>query len=614
MGMASSAQGDLKQALGYFELAQSLRHKLAAVFSDTASEAEAFNYLASLTATTDAYLSVTAQWPEAADKQYAAIWSGKALVTRIVQRRQALLRGLEDQATRAGADELLEVRRQLARLLLAPADPKDRDRPKQLQTLTERKERLERDLAQRIPALAREQALEVAPFTDLLKALPKDTAFLDLVRYHRFEKGQLKSELNYLAFVLQAGQPVRRIELGPAKAIEEPLEQWRKDIVNNHAGLAPEQLRRLLWDPLAKYLPTNTASTVYISPDGPLSALPWSALPGRQAHTVLLEDHALTLVPHGPFLLDLLTRTADRAEPRGELLIVGGVDYDGAPRAVATSRPAAVRSADRGDKSIRWGALPATIREVDQIRAIAEKQPTPPRITDRRRDEASTLQLQADLLKCRWAHLATHGFFAAPRTPERQALLDERFFLFDRGGERRAVGARNPLVQTGLVLAGANRPPAPDLLTDDRGILTAEAIAGMPLNHLDLVVLSACETGLGEAAAGEGVFGLQRAFHLAGTPAVIASLWKVDDEATAALMALFYHHLWDEKRSPREALRRAQLALYHHPEEISGLAKERGPNFDKVVKRVVGSPADPKQPQGKVAAVRQWAAFVLSGG
>ena len=94
----------------------------------------------------------------------------------------------------------------------------------------------------------------------------------------------------------------------------------------------------------------------------------------------------------------------------------------------------------------------------------------------------------------------------------------------------------------GLVLAGANRPETPG-----RGILTGEAIVGLDLRGLELAVLSACETGLGDVAGGEGVFGLQRAFHVAGCRNVVASLWKVDDEATAALMALFYRHLWEEE-------------------------------------------------------------------
>jgi CHAT domain-containing protein len=150
---------------------------------------------------------------------------------------------------------------------------------------------------------------------------------------------------------------------------------------------------------------------------------------------------------------------------------------------------------------------------------------------------ASTAQLLLDLPQARWAQLATHGLFAAPKSDVRQHLFHEGDFQLGVGQERAGVGARNPLTQTGLFLAGANRSIR-DANGED-GILTAEAIAGQPLDHLELAVLSACETGLGEAATGEGVFGLQRAFHLAGTRNVVASLWRVDDEATAALMALF---------------------------------------------------------------------------
>lgn len=90
---------------------------------------------------------------------------------------------------------------------------------------------------------------------------------------------------------------------------------------------------------------------------------------------------------------------------------------------------------------------------------------------------------------------------------------------------------------------------------------------------MELAVLSACDTGLGELdQGGEGVFGLQRAFHLGGCRNVVASLWKVDDEPTAALMALFYHNLWQKGEKPLDALRHAQLALLRHPEEVPLLA------------------------------------------
>jgi CHAT domain-containing protein len=105
------------------------------------------------------------------------------------------------------------------------------------------------------------------------------------------------------------------------------------------------------------------------------------------------------------------------------------------------------------------------------------------------------------------------------------------------------------------------------------------------------------------------VFGLQKAFHLAGCKAVVASLWKVDDDATAALMALFYHHLWAEGRPPAEALRLAQLALYRNPKLIAALAQKRGADFAER-----DLPAAAAAPQGgPTATTGQWAAFVLSG-
>ena len=157
------------------------------------------------------------------------------------------------------------------------------------------------------------------------------------------------------------------------------------------------------------------------------------------------------------------------------------------------------------------------------------------------------------------------------------------------------------------MLAGANLPPKTDELglpTGEDGILTAEEIANLELPGTELVVLSACETGLGRVAGGEGVMGLARAFHLAGARNVITSLWKVDDEATAALMAAFYQELWVNKRPPIEALREAQLYLYRHPDQIPNLAALRGPAPGKAPRPVPG---------GSLAPPRRWAAFVLSG-
>ena len=133
------------------------------------------------------------------------------------------------------------------------------------------------------------------------------------------------------------------------------------------------------------------------------------------------------------------------------------------------------------------------------------------------------------------------------------------------------------------------------------------------LSGLELAVLSACETGLGDVAGGEGVFGLQRAFHLAGCRDVVASLWKVPDAATAALMGEFYRTLWDDKLPPLLALQKAQLAVYRaDPKQFREMAVRGVGLGDKDFDRARVLKAVPVQAGGRNPAVL-WAAFTLSG-
>jgi len=161
-------------------------------------------------------------------------------------------------------------------------------------------------------------------------------------------------------------------------------------------------------------------------------------------------------------------------------------------------------------------------------------------------------------------HLSTHGFFLPDREPEDGAAGSR-----SGSGRLRGSAMANPLLRSGLALAGANTwlgegsPPA----DAEDGILTAEDVTGLDLLATELVVLSACETGLGEVRRGEGVFGLRRAFALAGARTLVMSLWKVPDRQTQELMEDMYGRL--RSGTPRaEALREAQLAMseqYPHP-------------------------------------------------
>jgi CHAT domain-containing protein/tetratricopeptide (TPR) repeat protein len=589
LGFVLYVRGQRAAAEEVFRGALAMHQRLGELFVSGAAEAEGLNYLAALPAYRDHYLSVTRGLSEHDADACRAVWRGRALLFRLAEHRRLALAGA-DAATRDMARQLVAARRELGGLLLAPArGPRHGERVRELSA---RKEELEKELARRLPSFAAVRRRQESGPEDLARALPAGAAFVELLRYARFEHDPRRPgragrswPVHYTAFVVCAGPQVRRVELGPAGPIDQAVAAWRKALTSSKSEIRNPKsesqemvLRRLVWDKLAEHLPEATR-TVYLCPDAALTALPWAALPGSKPGTVLLEQYDLAVVPHGQLLLDS-PRAA--GENEGTLLAVGGVDYGGA----------------KG----RWPPLPGTARELERVLALAGKRP----VLARRGAEATTAALLADLPQARWAHLATHGFFADPQV--RSALrLSEKDYERGRHGERVGAGARSPLVLSGLVLAGANRQgkEAPG----DGGILTAEEVAGLNLDRLELAVLSACETGLGEVAGGEGVFGLQRAFHLAGAKNVVASLWQVDDEATAALMGLFYHHLWVEKQPPLEALRQAQLSLYHHPERIGQPARLRGPDFEKAARLPAASGAA----SARRAPPRLWAGFVLSG-
>ena len=419
--------------------------------------------------------------------------------------------------------------------------------------------------------------------------------------------------------MLAKGQPVRQVDLGPAQPIDEAVQAWRTAIVNRQASPAAEVVRRTVWEPLARHFPPGT-TTVLIAPDGLLTAVPWAALPGDRPGTVLLEQYALATVPHAPFLLDRLTAPA-RSPGEGDLVLaVGGVDYDGTPKPVerpdGADRPAGPAAGrDRARPRARrrrrgWRSLPGTAREVEAVAKRGRPAIAAPAPGHRgQHGAAAPRAAQGPLGPHRHPRLLRRP--QGPLDPPARSQALRLRGPPARGGAAQPagpLGAGPGRGQPALRRRRAGRPSR-----DDLGIVTAEAIAGLPLQDLELVVLSACETGLGLVGGGEGVFGLQRAFHLAGAHNVVASLWKVDDEATAALMAIFYDQLWRQDKPPIEALRAAQLTLYHHPELAGELARARGtPDFDKLVQRPEPVPGA-GGPGPRRADAKDWAAFVLSG-
>jgi CHAT domain-containing protein len=612
LGALDHAAGEYVKAEPLLREALDMDRALLRRYADLAAEAEALNYAASQPLTRDALLSVTRDQANAA-AVYDALWDSRALLTRLQEQRHRALAASRDPSPRDLADQLRLARLNLSRRLLRPLNNADENRA-EVGRLTDAKEDLEKRFASqmKLPPLPPPET----PVPQRLAAhLPVGTCFVDLYRYTHFEqdpdvkgkKGE-KRTLKYVAFVVCPRRATARVELGDADAIEHAWAAWHTAITATPPDEAAERtaataVGRLVWEPLRRELPADLA-TVYVTADAALYQLPWAALPGAKAGTVLLEEHAICLVPHGPFLLQRLEEKPSESAAPGRLLVVGGIDYGQRAAGTDAAPLVALREPALAPGGIRWPALAGTDKERQQVAALA-RQKAHLEVIERAGQDATTAQFERDLPSVRYAHVATHGFFADPKF--RSAFQIDPKEFDNRDVRDRRGGGRSPLALSGLVFAGANQTAAE--AAEDRGILTAEGLIGLRLEGLDLAVLSACETGLGEWGGGEGVYGLQRAFHVAGCRDVVASLWKVNDDATQALMALFYRNLWEKKLPAAEALRQAQLTLYRNPSAVA-LAQRRGVNFSES-----DLPKDAETPaeQRKHSSTAHWAAFTFSG-
>jgi CHAT domain-containing protein len=218
----------------------------------------------------------------------------------------------------------------------------------------------------------------------------------------------------------------------------------------------------------------------------------------------------------------------------------------------------------------------------------------------------------------RWLHVATHGYFSQDPSSASPATANPDDY--QTSAERPArIEELAPDLLSGIALTGANQPP---LEGADDGIMTALEVSALDLHQTEMVVLSACQTGLGRAAGGEGLLGLQRAFQLAGTRTVVATLWSVDDDATEILMRDFYSGLWKSNLPKLRALRQAQLSiLYEGAHRLDAKAGgKRGLELDSTQpapkgggKRGLDLESGQPAPEAGRLPPYYWAAFFVSG-
>ncbi len=409
------------------------------------------------------------------------------------------------------------------------------------------------------------------------------------------------SQSEYVAFVVPHEGPVTRINLGPTKPLNEAIDAWRESFgISPQSTAAGKLLREKLWEPIAPKIPA--AATVLVSPDGALSRIPLGALPGKEPGTYLLEERTLAVVPV-PQMIPEIVQRGGRKQLSKNLLLVGNVDYDAQPGSTQVAMAAAPKKQfGRAPMEglARFDSLEGTQGEIATIEKLYRKDFGLEGITTLEQAQASKQAFLRAAAEHRYLHLATHGFFApenreaATATVPAEANRLGQMLL--RGKE---LSGSHPGLLSGLALAGANRAGTARAVADaevDDGILTAEEIGAQNLDGVQLVMLSACETGLGKVSGGEGLLGLQRAFQAAGAETVVASLWKVPDGATRDLMERFYEKHWQKNMGILPALREAQLSMLRE-------GGKRGMDFTP------GQLPDKNQRLPPY----YWAAFVLSG-
>jgi CHAT domain-containing protein len=362
-------------------------------------------------------------------------------------------------------------------------------------------------------------------------------------------------EPRYVVYIVRQQGEVQWVELGKAKVIDEAVAALRSALCDPKRRDVHELARAVdekVMQPVRKR--AGDASQLLFSPDGVLNLLPVAALVDEKG-SYLIERYSISYLTSGRDLLRLQMARQSRNAP---LVLAdpvfgepGGVQMSKAeiPAKGRLKRDRLLRSVTTGSdlSEVYFARLEGTSQEAGAIRSLF---PDSVVMTGTQATESTLKQAAAPRL----VHIATHGFFLEPNTPTGPQAADRR-------GINLNVSIENPLLRSGLALAGANVRSD----TGDDGILTAMEAAGLNLWGTKLVTLSACDTGVGEVKNGEGVYGLRRAFVLAGAETLVMSLWPVSDRITRELMTRYYEGL-KQGQGRGEALRQMQLDMLKQKE------------------------------------------------
>ncbi|MFL5765018.1 MAG: tetratricopeptide repeat protein [Bacteroidia bacterium] len=398
------------------------------------------------------------------------------------------------------------------------------------------------DLEQKITAASNISVKSEAKnhsWKEVQEKLRPDECVVEIIRNDEYKNGSWTDSVYYSVLAIDKTCKAPRFISIKGNALEskavagyrELIKAKREDAISYDA----------FWTPIRSVI--GKAKRVYFSPDGVYQQVNLYTLRNPQTKKYLIDEMEIVLITNSQ---DLLQESHPKASKTAEIFSYPDYDFIASTEEVKPSEPLS-----------RYGfltlpELPGTKIEADSVTNILNSRNW--KVNTHLRADASEDAIKK-IRSPQVLHIATHGFF----------LKDVDENASDVIGLQAEVVKENPLLRSGLMLAGSAAIARDSLIdnTQEDGILTAYEAAGLDLSGTDMVVLSACETGLGEIHNGQGVYGLQRAFMVAGAKSVVMSLWVVDDFATQELMSDFYRE-WLKDPEPgnrQKAFRTAQLKL-----------------------------------------------------
>ena len=535
--------GEVATAFNFLNRSFNIREQSLDLVLKAGSEKQKQLYLATLGNETDGIISMMIQAgpnnSEMSELGLTTILRRKARALDAVSKQFETLRSQVNPQHTTLLNDLAEARTRLANVMLLPSSDTSEAYRSNLEKEVEQLEQL-------VPGFSSlyRQEMTAVTVSRVQSAIPAGAALVEFVSYKPFNTKALTvsdrfGERRYAAFVLRrTGKPIWT-EIGDTKVIDASVNQLRsafKDKKSINAKLIARALDEQVMQPVRALL--GDVHQILVSPDGVLNLLPFGALVDEQ-NRYLLENYSITYLTSGR---DLLLTTSTGNQKFNRPLIVANPLFDTTSSERSASPQEGSRSIDF--TKFKYAPLPATALEAKEIAAVLNNAEV---LTEANATESAVKKAtQPQVL-----HLATHGFFLSD---QKEPDGDGRTLVRDR---QRPATLENPLLRSGIILAGVtqrNSGPGED------GVLSALEAASLDLRGTELVVLSACDTGIGDIRVGDGVLGLRRALLLAGAKSQVTSLWQVDDAATRELMVDFYTRL-KQGEGKGEALRNAQLNM-----------------------------------------------------